>query len=72
MDKLHFDRTDYSVVVKNRAPLRNRGDGFIELGLYQLYQLKECFLARALRGYDIKASRNRRITTRKLRSFVEV
>jgi hypothetical protein len=21
MDKLHFDRTDYSVVVKNRAPL---------------------------------------------------
>jgi hypothetical protein len=20
MDKLHFDRTDYSVVVKNRAP----------------------------------------------------
>jgi hypothetical protein len=23
MDKLHFDRTDYSVVVKNRAPLPN-------------------------------------------------
>jgi hypothetical protein len=44
--------------VKNRAPLRNRGDGFIELGLYQLYQLKECFLARALRGYDIWKSMN--------------
>jgi hypothetical protein len=50
--------TLYSVVVKNRAPLRNRGDGFIELGLYQLYQLKECFLARALRGYDIWMSMN--------------
>jgi hypothetical protein len=23
MDKLHFDRTDYSVVVKKRAPLPN-------------------------------------------------
>ena len=23
MDKLHFDRTDYSVVVKNRAPAPN-------------------------------------------------
>jgi hypothetical protein len=23
MDKLHFDRTDYSVVVKNRAPPPN-------------------------------------------------
>ena len=29
-----------------------QGDGFIELGLYQL---KECFLARALRGYDIRS-----------------
>jgi hypothetical protein len=55
---LHFERVDYSVVMKNRAPLRNRGDGFIELGLYQLYQLKECFLARALRGYDIWKSMN--------------
>jgi hypothetical protein len=55
---LHFERVDYSVVVKNRAPLRNRGDGFIELGLYQLYQLKECFLACALRGYDIWKSMN--------------
>jgi hypothetical protein len=32
-----------------------QGDGFIELGLYQL---KECFLARALRGYDIWKSMN--------------
>jgi hypothetical protein len=55
---LHFERVDYSVVVKNRAPLRNRGDGFIELELYQLYQLKECFLARALRSYDIWKSMN--------------
>jgi len=56
--KDNFERVDYSVVVKNRAPVRNRGDGFIELGLYQLYQLKECFLARALRGYDIWKSMN--------------
>src|SRR5258707_14222315 len=29
MGKLHFDRTDYSIVVKNRAPFRIRGGGGI-------------------------------------------
>ena len=56
---VHFASAIYnSVVVKNRVPIRKHGDGVIERGLYHLYQLKECFLARTLRGYDIWKSMN--------------
>ena len=43
MDKLHFDRTDYSVVVKNRAPAPSSWR-------WEIYRNGEPLPARLLKG----------------------